>query len=162
MNFRKVVMPKDLENVREILKSSGFFHDFEIDIAVELVDENLAKGDKLSGYYFVFAEDESRKTVGYTCFGEIPCTEKRYDLYWIGVHESMRGRGLGKELLKITEENIKELAGEIVYIETSSRDIYIPTRAFYEKCGYVTEAILKDFYANNDGKYIFSKRISAN
>jgi hypothetical protein len=44
-----------------------------------------------------------------------------------------------------------------VYIETSSRPIYESTRQFYLKTGYRVEAILQDFYADGDSKYIFVK-----
>ena len=37
LKFRTEVKRDDLENVREILHSSGFFYDFEIAVAVELV-----------------------------------------------------------------------------------------------------------------------------
>ena len=39
----------------EIVQSTGFFYDHEIEIAVELVTERLTHGES-TGYYFVFAE----------------------------------------------------------------------------------------------------------
>ena len=42
-----------------------------------------------------------------------------------------------------------------MYIETSNRPQYASTRAFYERCGYVCEAVLRDFYAPGDDKVIF-------
>jgi hypothetical protein len=46
-----------------------------------------------------------------------------------------------------------------VYVETSSRDQYEPTRRFYLKCGYRVDAVLEDFYAPGDGKVIFVKAL---
>ena len=40
--------------------------------------------------------------------------------------------------------------GKIIWIETSSRAIYLPTRKFYEKKGYAVQAELTDFYAPGD------------
>jgi hypothetical protein len=46
-----------------------------------------------------------------------------------------------------------------VYIETSSRPPYAPTRAFYERCGYELEVVLKEFYGPGDGKAIYVKAV---
>jgi hypothetical protein len=44
-----------------------------------------------------------------------------------------------------------------VYVETSGRRDYAPTRAFYERAGYRPEARLADFYAPGDDKWIYVK-----
>jgi len=156
--YRDDITPADVGNVRRIVESSGFFSDEEIEIAVELVQERLAKGIK-SGYYFLFAE-EGGNVVGYTCFGPIAGTKSSYDLYWIAVHNDFRGAGIGKELLAATEREIARQGGQRIYIETSSREKYEPTRAFYRNRGYQEEALLKDFYSPGDGKVIYVKEVS--
>ena len=153
--FRDPVAPSDVDAVREIVSSSGFFHEHEIAVAVELVQERLARG-VASGYHFLFAERGAR-TVGYTCYGPIACTVGSYDLYWIAVHEEFRGHGLGRLLLRATEERIAKVGGRRVYIETSGRELYRPTQQFYERCGYTVEAELRDFYAPGDPKLVYSK-----
>jgi len=87
----------------------------------------------------------------------IPATAGSYDLYWIAVTQSLRGQETGKRLLQKTEEMIRDLGGRNIYAETSSRPQYAPTRHFYEKCGYLPEAFLKDFYSPGDSKIIYSK-----
>jgi D-alanine-D-alanine ligase len=155
--YRDEVRPADVESVRAIVRSSGFFSPDEISVAVELVEERLKNG-VLSGYRFLFAERDGR-VVGYTCFGFIACTMASYDLYWIAVQDDLRGAGLGKILLGKSEERIVALGGKRVYVETSSRPAYEPTRVFYGRCGYRTEAVLKDFYAPGDDKVIFVKEV---
>ena len=155
--LREAPEPRDRESVREILDSTGFFYPDEIDTAVELVDDRLARGE-VSGYYFLFA-DQGGKTIGYTCFGPIACTRASYDLFWIGVHESCRGQGVGKQLLAESEAIIRRMGGARVYIETSSKEQYVPTRGFYLKAGYREEAILEDFYGPGDGKVIYVKAL---
>jgi ribosomal protein S18 acetylase RimI-like enzyme len=148
---------EDPGHVRQILESAGFFYPFEVDVAVELVDARLEGGIE-SGYHFLFAEADGR-VIGYTCFGSIPCTAGSFDLYWIGVHDDYRGRGIGRILLGESEERIAAMSGRAVYIETASRAQYLPTREFYLRCGYIIEAILKDYYAPGDDKVIFVKRL---
>jgi len=157
ITYRHAVEPDDSGRIRSIVESSEFFNPEEIEVAVELVVERLTKGEK-SGYHFIFAEMDGR-TVGYTCFGPIAGTQCSFDLYWIAVDNGSRGEGIGKGLLKKTEEAIREMNGRRIYIETSSRERYVPTRAFYVKNAYRLEASIKDFYAPGDSKNIYIKEI---
>lgn len=155
--LRTEVLPCDRDAVRRLVESTGVFSAVEVDVAVELVDERLKQGLD-SGYYFVFAESEG-EPVGYTCFGPIPLTAASYDLYWIAVDKSQQGRRIGRLLLEKSESLIRELGGRQVYIETSNREQYAPTRGFYLRCGYEQAALLKDFYATGDDKVIYARRL---
>lgn len=157
ISLRYEVEPDDIATVRRIVESTGFFYPPEVDVAVELVEERLKRGDA-SGYHFVFAERDGL-TIGYTCYGPIACTLASYDLYWIAVDASQRGHGLGRALQQVTEKLIARRGGQRVYAETSGREQYAPTRTFYERCGYEREATLKDFYAPGDDKVVYGKRV---
>ncbi len=155
VHFRLDVSEGDPCAVEGIVASSGFFTDAERNLAVELVREALVKGPA-SGYHFLFAEFRG-DLIGYSCFGPIPCTQFSYDLYWIVVQEDFRRLGLGSQLLRATEVLVWKLGGRRIYVDTSSRPQYAPTRAFYEKFGYVRAAMLQDFYAPGDGKVTYIK-----
>ena len=153
--YRDQIAPSDALAISRIVQSSGFFSVEEIALARELAEEKLADGDTCS-YQFLLAADD--QTVhGYTCFGLIPATAGSYDLYWIAVDEQFRGSGLGKELMKRTENIIASLDGKRIYVETSSRAQYQSTHSFYERCGYYREAMLLNFYMEGDSKIIYSK-----
>jgi D-alanine-D-alanine ligase len=156
--FRGEVRPEDRQAVGRLVRATGFFSEEEIGIAVEIVEERLAKGDT-SGYFFIFAE-EGNRLIGYACFGPIPGTLHSFDLYWIAVDPGERGRGVGRKLMAMSETLMAQRGGMRVYADTSSRPQYEPTRAFYLSCGYVQEAFLADFYAPGDGKVIFVKPLS--
>jgi ribosomal protein S18 acetylase RimI-like enzyme len=155
--LREEPMADDPERVRELIASTGFFHSHEIPVAVELVEDRLAKGAG-SDYSLLFAECDGR-LAGYTCYGEIACTEGSYDLYWIAVHPDFQGRGLGRELLRETEARVRARGGARVYIETSGRPLYESTRGFYERCDYRLEATLEGFYGLGDAKLIYSRAL---
>ncbi|MBN2662179.1 MAG: GNAT family N-acetyltransferase [Bacteroidales bacterium] len=155
--LRTEIKYTDKEYVESILKSSGFFRDDEIIVALELIDERLIKGVQ-SGYEFVFLEIDNIP-VAYTCFGLIPCSLISYDLYWIGTHQEFRNRGLGQIVLKKTEEIIKTMNGQAIYIETSSKEMYLSTQKFYEKSGYELKVVFENFYDIGDGKSVFVKKI---
>ena len=72
ITFRYEVSPDDCRTVREIVASTGFFSQEELDVAVELVEQRLAEGPA-SGYHFVFAERDGQ-VLGYTCYGPIALT----------------------------------------------------------------------------------------
>jgi GNAT superfamily N-acetyltransferase len=155
--LRSDVRPDDREAVRRLVDSTGVFSPVEIDVAVELIDDRLERGTK-SDYHFLFA-DQNGRAVGYTCFGQIALTAASYDLYWIAVDKSLHGQKIGKALLEKTEELIRQAGGRQVYIETSNRHHYAPTRGFYLRCGYHQAALLTDFYAPGDDKVIYAKHL---
>jgi len=155
--LRRVVVPADPDTITKIVASTGFFRDDEIQVAAELAEERLEKGAS-SGYEFLFAEIEG-ETVAYSCYGLIPCTLHSYDLYWIATRHEYMNRGIGKHLLKETEKEIFKLGGKGIYVETSSKEQYAPTRAFYEKNQYLLKARLEDFYAPDDDKLVYVKTI---
>jgi ribosomal protein S18 acetylase RimI-like enzyme len=108
-NIRREIRPNDIDAVRQIVESSGYFRPDEADVAVELALENLHKGDQ-SGYYFLFI-DIGNRAVAYCCFGPIPCTIGSFDLYWIAVDNNYRRKGLGGVLLHETERMVAAMKG---------------------------------------------------
>lgn len=155
--IRDTVKKTDVKAIDSIVRSTGFFPEHEIEIAVELIEERLQKGLD-SGYLFNFLELNG-EVVGYSCFGPIPMTKISYDLYWIAVHNDCRGKGFGKYLLDYTEKYIKNLGGKQIYVETSSKDQYKPTREYYKKMKYKKLVVFEDFYDYNDGKVVYVKKI---
>jgi ribosomal protein S18 acetylase RimI-like enzyme len=154
--FREIPQQRDVSAVKGIVTSCNMFYPMEIEIALELIDERLQRGEE-SGYHFVFVENREN-VLGYSCYGPIPMTDDRYDLYWIAVHQSLHGHGIGKALMAYTESIIWNRNGKRIYVETSSRSPYDNTRAFYMRMGYAVDAVLKDYYQDGDDKIIFSKK----
>jgi GNAT superfamily N-acetyltransferase len=162
LSLRGQVRPDDAAAVRRITESSGFFGAQEIDVAVELVQARLSQGPA-SGYHFLFADAEAPigESIGYSCFGPIACTQGSFDLYWIAVHDRYRGIGLGKLLLAESEAVVRRMGGGRIYVETSSRSQYEPTRSFYTRRGYRQVALIPEFYAPGDGKIIYCKELES-
>lgn len=157
MKLRTLTRPEDRASVRRIVEATGFFSAEEVDIAAELVTEQLEKGDD-SGYHLVFAE-EGDVTLGYCCFGPIPATEGSFDVYWIAVAPEGQRRGIGRALLAETERVVRGLGGKRIWIDTSEREQYVPTHRFYESAGYALAARLVDFYRPGEAKVIFRKSV---
>jgi GNAT superfamily N-acetyltransferase len=148
----KGITAGDLKGIEDILRSSGFFYEFEIETALEIADDTLDRG----GYSWLLMKDEDG-VVAFANYGKNAFSTHSWDLYWIAVHEKSRHKKLGKELLKAIEDDVKEAGAKILWIETSGRPLYGPTEAFYQRNGYTLQASLKDFYAQGDPKQIYSK-----
>ena len=160
LNFRDIPTSADRETVRQLARDSGGFSAVEIDIAVELVDERLARGLAASGYHFLFAQWAAEvPALGYACYGPIPLTAHSWDLYWIAVARPGQGRGIGRRLLMEVERRAASLGAASLYADTSGRAAYARAHAFYRAAGYREAAAFPDFYAPGDAKLVFAKRL---
>lgn len=159
LSIRRGLEAADRAPLEAVIRGTGFFNPEEIAVAIELIDDRLSLGEE-SHYRFLVAETEgagTREIAGYACWGPIPGTVAAVDLYWIVVHPERQGRGVGAALLRAAEEWIAASGRGRVYVETSTRAQYDPTRRFYLACGYALAAELPDFYAPGDGKAMFLK-----
>lgn len=155
--LRSEVSTADEAHVRDIVAATGLFRPNEVDVAAELVRVRLRDGES-SGYEFLFAE-QNGEVLGYACYGLNTVTLASYDLYWIAVRPNLQGQGIGRQLLAAVEEKIAAAGGQQIYIETSHRPDYAATRGFYERCGYVLEGVLRDYYAPGDDRAIYVRRL---
>jgi ribosomal protein S18 acetylase RimI-like enzyme len=155
LTYRLTPHPGDIPAIERLVAQTAFFNEEELQIARELIEERLCRGEE-SGYLFLLAE-KGPDLAGFTCYGPIPGTQGSFDLYWIVVHRDLQKMGLGLALMRKTEELIAARGGRRIYVDTSLRDQYTPTRTFYLKCGYRQEACLENFYAPGDGKAIYVK-----
>ena len=141
-----------------ILHSTPEFLPREVVVAEELIDSFLTSPQE-SGYHILVAETDG-KVMGYICYGETPLTEGTWDIYWIAVDRTRQGKGIGRALMRETENKIRELKGRLAIIETSSKPDYNKTRRFHSSQGYSEIALIPDFYTVGDGKVIMIKRLT--
>lgn len=149
--------PGDRPALLEAMASTRFFRPDEIEIALEVLDEALAKGPQ--GHYQSFTLVDAAGPAGWVCFGPTPCTVGTFDVYWIAVSADRQGRGYGARLMAFAEDGIRERGGRLAIVETNGREMYHPTRQFYRKVGYDEGARVRDFYAPGDDKVVFVKRL---
>jgi len=150
------ITAKDRKAIEEILRSTDFFYEFEIQTALEIADATLAKGEEKSGYLWMKVFDDDG-FVAFANYAKNDFSTHSWDLFWIAVHQNSRNKKLGSLLLKAVEEDVKNAGGKILWIETSGRPLYASTEAFYQRNGYTLQASLKDFYADGDPKQIYSR-----
>jgi ribosomal protein S18 acetylase RimI-like enzyme len=146
----------DKPALMRILRNTPEFKPFEVVVAEEVIDSYL--NDPRAGYFTLVAEDDG-KIAGYICYGETPVTIGTWDIYWVAVDPTKRGRGIGKLLSEAAETAIKKAGGRMAIIETSSTPLYENTRKFYERRGYEPVARIPDFYMPGDDKLILRKKL---
>jgi ribosomal protein S18 acetylase RimI-like enzyme len=159
IRYRSRPRPSDRRALRGLIAAARLFTAEERAIALEVLDEWLRLGPKCN-YSFFFAE-RAGEVVGYCAYGPVPLTKRSHDLYWIVVSPAARRRGIGRALLARVEEAVARRGGGGLYIETSSRRPYNPTRRFYRRSGYRQIARLTGFYGPRDDKIMFRKVIPA-
>jgi len=152
----KGITENDRNSIAEILRSTGYFYEFEIDTALEIADDTLTKGADMSGYCWMKVTNNN-ELVAFANYAQNSFSTHSWDLYWIAVHHNSRGQKIGSMLLSAIEEDVRKSGGKILWIETSGRPLYASTEGFYKNNGYALQASLKDFYASGDPKQIYSK-----
>ena len=160
LTFRNRMRPDDPETVRRISSSTGVFDAADVEITVELAEDALEQQEDDEKYiasdlHFLFAEVDG-VTCAYACFGHIADSDSTYELYWLSTHNDYRGQGIGKKLVFELIKEIQKLGGTKLYIKTDGKDLYQPTRKFYDSCGFTVEARLKQYYDKNDDCFIYS------
>lgn len=158
VNVQYKIRPAVLEDKQKVLlflSASSVFRDNELKIAEQVFDDGAREGP--GGEYLSYVAEQDNSIVGWVCFGPTPCTVGTYDIYWIAVDPSKRGNGLGSALINFAENKIKNSNGRMIVIETSSTNLYLPTRSFYTKRGYLQMASVENFYAPGDGKVVYAK-----
>ena len=156
LNIRPMTA-EDRLAVVTILKKTPEFEPPEIPVAEEVIDSYL-RAPVDSGYSIYVAELGS-KVVGYVCYGWTPLTQGTWDIYWIAVAPSEKGRGIGKALMAHAEAEIGKARGRLILVETSSKPSYERTRNFYRSQGYQLITRIPDFYSPGDDKLTLQKRL---
>jgi ribosomal protein S18 acetylase RimI-like enzyme len=141
-----------------IAEETAVFKPPEI-VALREVLEDYFAGAHGRGHRAITSERDGR-IAGFAYYAAAAMTDRTWYLYWIAVDKRLHARGVGSEMLRHAEEEIRRADGRLFLIETSSLSHYAPTRAFYIKHGYDTECVIRDFYADGDDLVVFRKRLA--
>lgn len=149
------VRADDLEELVRITAATGFFRPDEVEVAREVLTQAASDGER-SGYSAFVAADGQRPR-GYACFGPAPLTRGTWEIYWVAVDPPYQRRGIGGRLISQAEQEIGRKGSRLIVVETSSQEMYRPTREFYGALGYKEVSRIADFYDDGDDKITFAK-----
>ncbi|MCQ2550741.1 MAG: GNAT family N-acetyltransferase [Clostridia bacterium] len=96
--------------------------------------DTLAQYYETNGKYFVLVDDDDKVHggCGLGPFKDIPCCVELQKLY---IDDSVKGKGYGRKLAQVIEEEAKRQGYERVYIETHSK--LDKALILYDRLGYV-------------------------
>ena len=150
--------PADTPALLKLTEGTGVFKPHEIQALDEVLSDYHA-GNRDEGH--VAVTDERHGTiVGYAYYAPAAMTDRTWYLYWIAVSKDTHAKGVGSQLLRHAEDDIRRRGGRVLFIETSSLPHYELTRKFYLKHGYEINGQLRDYYADGDDMVVFRKRLS--
>jgi len=158
-----VVIDQPLPNEEHLLvaltEATSFFHADEIEIVREMFAEFVRDPASDEYTWIVYRGGAGSAPLGFAVYGPASAAVGTYDLYWIVVDPAQQGKKIGSALLDSIEADLRSRAARQLYIETSDKPLYAPTRAFYERRGYNMVAHFADYYAPGDGKVIYFKAL---
>src|SRR5262245_24114084 len=151
--------PEDTDTLLSVAASTGVFKiPLEIDALRGVLDDYHASDDVASHRAITYERDG--RPIGFAYYAPTPMTVGTWHLFWIFVDKTIQARGVGAELMRHVEDDIRAQGGRLLLIETAGLPHYDLTRKFYLKIGYQQAAVVPDFYADGDDQVIFSKRLS--
>ena len=83
------------------------------------------------------------------CIAILGLTDREVEIYFIGVVESFRGRGLGKKLLKSIISFSKNYGADFIILEVGINNI--PAKNMYLSLNFIEYGIRKNYYRNISG-----------
>jgi GNAT superfamily N-acetyltransferase len=149
-------LPADTPVLVPMADETGVFKPLEIKALEEVLDDYHADNQALGHRAVCLERDGS--VVGFAYFAPASMTDRTWYLWWIFVSKTCQAGGIGSELLRFAEEEIRRSRGRMLLVETSSMPHYDLTRRFYLKHGYEQATVLADFYAEGDDMVVFRKR----
>lgn len=151
-------VPDDTSTLLALAQGTGVFKAHEIQALHEVLDDYHATNRDVGHRCVTWEEDGLVMAFAY--WAPAAMTERTWYLYWIAVRKQRQAGGIGGELLAYLENDIRQLGGRVLFIETSSLPHYELTRHFYRKHAYAQAAVLEDYYADGDDMVVFRKRLS--
>ena len=150
--IRKVVS-SDIDGLKKVLDSSQLFPSELLD---ELISEYLTDPESET-LWFTCQVDNGLTALAY-CVPE-KLTDGTYNLLAIAVDAAVQGKGIGSDMMRHVEQELKRLHKRLLIVDTSSNEEYASARKFYIKAGYTLVATIKDFWKDGEDKITFCKRL---
>lgn len=150
--------PSDTPALLKIAEGTGVFRPRELESLADMLDDLHAGRGPHHQKFLVFESDG--QPAGFIQFMPADVADRAWYVWWIAVDKTRHNKGIGGQLLRHAEDDIRAAGGRLIFIETSGKPIFEATRAFYIRNGYPAVATVPDFYTDNDDLVIFQKRLT--
>jgi len=150
-------LPADTPALLAAAEGTDVFYPHEIETLEEVLADFHREGEEYG--HLALTWHEADVPAGLVYLAPVAMTDRTWELWWILVSKELQGRGTGRRLLELAESEVRQRAGRLLLIETSSLPHYEATRRFYRKNGYAEVARVPDFYRAGDDKLIYAKTL---
>lgn len=147
----------DINSIMTILKESGQFDSDGIEHVQATLEQHFTGTDD---DIWLTADDGEPVGVAY-CAPEA-VTSGTWNLLMLWTREDRHGKGHGSALVEYIENELENRGARLLIVETSGLTAFAAARAFYAKCGFLHEATIKNFFADGDDKFVFTKSLVGN
>ncbi len=113
------------------------------------------------GWDKVIVAEAGRKVIGVS--GYFYDNLEATGVYWLGytyIHPQYHGYGIGAQLLKYIERDLKRRDARKLFLATSSDAIYGGAVSFYTNHGFRWEGTLKDLYGSGEDQIMMGKDLT--
>lgn len=150
----KPVLNTEISKLKNVIDSCGLFPSEYLD---NMIADYLNNPNSTDLWY--------ASHVGNDLVGFIYCIPEKFttgtnNLLAIGVSETHQRKGIAKNMLSYIEQELINLKASILIIETSSDDAQKAARFLYEQTGYTKEAVIREFWNENEDKIIYRKKLN--
>ena len=139
----------DLERVAYLVDENEMFPS---DMLKDMTDGYWGGDDRQR--WLVFDDGEVDAVCYYTPEG---LADGVWNLLMIAVDPNRHGNGLGSQLMRFVERQLAREGNRMLIVDTSGKDEFRRTRAFYDMLDYEREARIRDYWSNGDDKVTFRK-----
>jgi ribosomal protein S18 acetylase RimI-like enzyme len=142
----------DIQTAKTIINETEMFPSEMLDdMAAPFFDDESSQD-----LWFVACSDE---VVGIAYCAPERMTDGTWNMLLIAISPSSQGQGIGKQFMDYIEQQIKNIPGRIMLVETSGLAEFEATRKFYPQCGYTEVACIPEYYEVGDDKVVFLKKL---
>jgi ribosomal protein S18 acetylase RimI-like enzyme len=135
------------------------------DVGAFSEDEAVSAGNDVTDYHNFYlnrdrvlvSQGRNGKLAAFAHFSPASITHGTWFIYWIAVAKNAQGKGLGKEMIRQAEAEIRRLGGRLLLIETSTKPAFESARCLYTSMAYTLQATIPDYFARGDHKNIYWK-----
>ena len=117
-------------------------------------NQNMLESAFLNGRFLAIAKRIEQRLVAVIT---ISTTQFDADIEGIVVDSAFRNRGYAKELLVFSENHLKNLGIEKIFLEVRASNT--PARNLYSQNGYNEISIRKKYYSDNEDAVVMAKEI---
>ncbi|AOT08649.1 GNAT family N-acetyltransferase [Pseudoalteromonas luteoviolacea] len=151
--FIREMAPSDLSAAKLIIEDNQMFPSEFLD---EMSEPFFSQTSE-EKWFIVESPDKQILAIAY-CSPE-RMTEGTWNLLLIAVLKSHQGHGVGRTLIAHVESVLIQKQARIMLVETSGLPEYELTRKFYPQCGYISVAVIPEYYDKDDDKIVFWKSL---